>query len=307
MKKIITLLFLLVFTTFAYAQAYELSLNLKKGEKYDQLVSSQMQISQKISGQEIDINLAVDGLMSYRVLSEDKSAYTMEVIYKSMGMKMIMPQMTMDFNSTDEGKEDQFSKMLRAITNQPFEVKMAKNGKVLEVNNLEEIFNSSLSQFENMSAAQMDQMKSQLSQSYGTDAFKGNIEMVTAIFPDKKVEIGESWKSNTQLKSGFKAGINTTYTLQEKNEGYYLITGDAEIATEDTEELTQMNGMSMKFDLDGKMISNIKVDSETGWIIESVIRQNIGGDAFISDPTGSRNDMVSKMKMNGEFKIGNGQ
>ncbi len=307
MKNLTISLFLLAFTTLGFSQSHELALNLKNGETYEQLVSSQMQILQEISGQKIDIDMNIDGLMAYKVVGEDKDSYTLEVIYKSMGMKMVMQQMTMYFNSSDEGKEDQFSKMLKAITNKPFEVVMAKNGKVKQVNNLEAIFNSSISQFDEMPAAQLEQMKSQLSQSYGTDAFKGNIEMVTAIFPDKKVKVGESWKVNTQLKSGFEAGINTTYTLVEKNKDFYTISGEATIATKDTEEMTQMNGMPMRFDMDGKMLSKIKVDSETGWIIEATIDQNIAGDAHIGDTMGSGVDMVSKMQMNGGFKITNGK
>lgn len=307
MKKLFTSLLVLAFSSLGVSQSYELSLNLKNGETYDQLVSSQMEILQEVSGQKIDINLNIDGLMSYKVINEDEKSYTLEVVYKSMGMKMVMPQMTMDFNSANQEKDDPFSKMLRGITNESFEVVMAKNGKVLEVKNLEAIFNKSLSQFDDMPEAQLKQMKSQLSQSYGTDAFKGNIEMVTAIFPDKKVKVGDTWKVNTQLKSGLEAGINTTYTLVEKNKDFYTIRGEATVATDDTDKMTQMNGLPMRFDMDGTMLSDIKVDNETGWIVEATVDQSIGGDAHIGDPSGSGNNMVSKMQMNGEFKITNGK
>lgn len=305
MKKIFNIVCALLLTSVAFAQQHKLSLDLEVGKEYQQLTSSQMQILQEISGQKIDINLNIEGLMAYTVKEEGDNAYTLEAVYKNMGMKMVMPQMTMDFNSTS-GKEDPFSKMLSAIADQPFEVVMSKNGKITEVNGLESIFESSISQFEDLPAAQLEQIKSQLSQSYGKDAFKGNIEMVTAIFPDEKVKVGDSWKVDTQLKSGFEAGINTTYTLVEKNNDFYMIKGESDIATEDTDEMTQMNGMPMRFDMKGKMSSDIKVDSKTGWIINADIKQDISGDAFIGEP-GSGNDMVSKMKMTGGFKISDGK
>lgn len=305
MKNLFICTILLVVSSLAYSQTHELSLTLKKGEEYTQKISSQMEILQNIAGQNIDINMDIDGLMVYKVTNVDSEAYTFDATYKSMGMKMKMPQMTMEFSSSDD-KDDQVSKMLKAIVGQPFQVVMSKNGKVQEVKNLEAIFNSSIGQFDAMPAAQKEQLKSQLSQSYGKDAFKGNIEMVTAIFPDKKVKVGDSWNVGTELNSGFKAGINTTYTLVDKNKDFYTIKGNASIKTEDTEEMTEMNGFPMRFDMEGKMTSNIKVDSKTGWIMEATVKQNIDGDAHIGAAMGSE-DMVSKMKMNGEFKITNGK
>jgi len=125
--------------------------------------------------------------------------------------------------------------------------------------------------------------------------------MVTAIFPDNPVNKGDKWTIKTNLESGMAALMTTEYEFTDLGSDYAMIKGNSVIETEDKDAYIESNGMPMKYDLTGSMISEIKVDKETGWIIEANINQEIKGDAYIKGnpqlPNGMKIPMIMKNEM----------
>ena len=157
--------------------------------------------------------------------------------------------------------------------------------------------------FPQLSDAQKQQIQSQLKQSYGEKALRGNLEMATAIFPESPVTIGDSWVVNTKLESGFDANIESTYKLNASNSSYCLISGSSTIKTINKDEYIQSNGMPMKFDLTGTMSDEIKINSSTGWVMESKINQTLKGTSQIKDNPKIPGGMTIPMEMKNEMTI----
>ena len=139
---------------------------------------------------------------------------------------MQLPQGTIKFSSETADDNNVFSKILSEMVNKPFQISMTKTGKIKEVKNIEGLFESVFSQFNKIPEEQLSQIKSQLQKAYGEEAFRGNLEMVTAIYPDKKVGKGETWVIKTKLESGMSADMTTTYQYAEKESNHYLIKGN---------------------------------------------------------------------------------
>lgn len=282
-----------------------LSLNLEEGETYKQKSSIQSTINQEIDGQKINMIMGIDGVMAYKVTKANASDYEMDVTYESLSISMNLPQGKMEFSSDKEGEADIFSKILSEMTNTPFQLKMSKLGKVLEIKNIDKLFESAFNKFPDLPADQMAQIKSQLSKAYGEKSFRGNIEMATAIYPVTPVNEGDSWEIKTTLESGLTADMNSTYTLSEENSKDYLIIGDTDIETTDKQANVELNGMSMRYDMKGKMASRITVDKETGWILEAKVSQNIGGDVYMQPNAQMPDGMKIPMTMTNEMIFSN--
>lgn len=275
MKTIFTLFLTILTITFCQAQKVNLSLKLQKGEDYKQTTQAQSLVSQEIMGMKMDITMSIAGTMNYRVKAVNGSVYELDVTYEHMSVSMDMPQGKMDYDS--ESGTDAFSKVLAAMKNKPFQVKMNKNGKVLEVKNVETLFESAFAKIPEVSETQKRSIMSQLKQAYGEAAFKGNIEMITAIFPDKPVAKGEQWNVATKLESSFPVNLSTTYTYQEEGGDYYKIAGESVVKSEEKGTYVEVSGMSIKYDLEGTMASDIVIDKKSGWIREAKIKQHIEG------------------------------
>ena len=303
MKKIFSLLVAILILTSSQAQKTVLSFNLEKGKKYKLVSNSKSVINQDLYGQKINMEVTINGTMLFFVKDIKDDNYEMEVEYESLGMTMQMPQGSVEFSSEKHDEQDVFSTILAAMKNSPFNMKMSKTGKVLEVKNIEVLFDSIINRVSRFSPEQVAQMKQQLMKAYGPEAFKGNIEMVTAIYPEKPVGIGDSWEIKTKLKSSITANVTSTYSFVKDSADYYLIAGDSKIETKSGKVYKKSGGIFVKYDIDGKMISGIKVDKESGWIKEANVKQNMEGEVFFKADSTMKDAMKIPMVIENNMTV----
>lgn len=287
----------------SFAQRLNLSLNLTEGSTYSHRSSASVLINQSVNGQPIDIKVKVDGAMDFTVAEKLDSVYSLLALYTSLTLTMDLPNMSMEFSSEKQDSSDVMSAVLGAMVGQPFRVRMTRQGRITEVKDIEMMFSNAFDQFPQLTDTQREQILGQLSQSFGESAFKGNLEMVTAIFPDRPVAVGDTWDVQTQLEAGMAARVNTTYTLKEVSPSHFHISGSSTLDTEDKDAYVEANGMPMKYNLKGTMTSTIKVAQTTGWISDAKMVQDIGGTAEIKDNPQVPGGMVIPMTMKSETII----
>lgn len=302
MKHFLSITLVMLLTFAAFSQKETIQLNLKVGETYKQNSSAQVLIKQNVGGQSIDIDMTVKAGMAFRVISVQGNSYVMDASYLSMDMIMKMPQgMSMTFSSSDTDPNNPMSQILGSMVNKSFQIKMSKTGKVEEVTGVEKLFESA---FGGQMNPQMAAIKTQLESSFGADAFKGNMEAAMTVYPDKPVKKGDSWSISTLLKSTMEATTNTTYTLSGIDASAYLISGKGQFVSDKTKSMIS-NNLPMKFDLSGEVISEIKLDKATGWIVDAKIKQSLKGKSMIEDNPQIPGGMEIPMEMNSETIISN--
>lgn len=301
MKRFFHLLIALVLFTTCQAQKQKLELNLTKGEIYTQKMESNVSILQSVNGQQVNMNMSINAKMAYKVTDIQNAVYDMEVSYESLIMKMSLPNGTMEFSSEKEDENDVFSTILGTMKNKPFLVKMTKAGKVNEVKNIEAVFSHMFDKFPQLNDVQKQQIKGQIMQAYGEKAFKGNMEMCSAIFPDSPVAKGDKWTINTQLEAGMSAKMETVYELKERSDSHYQIFGNSKIETADKDAYIESNGMPLKYDMAGTMTSDIKIDNKTGWTKSALINQTLKGTAYVKDNPQMPGGLTIPMTMNNKM------
>ena len=283
MKYFINLFLLLMVVTTSQAQKFKLVLNLTKGNTYNMVTTTTSAIKQTVNGQVNNINITIVGNTSFKVLNADDSLYYMEVTYKKLDMKMQLPTGLVNYSSQAKDPADMISSVLNGLTNKPFTASFTKSGKVHSVDNVENMISSVLDGFPQIEGTQKEQIKKQFSESFGSSAIKGNIEMSTAVYPETTVAINDKWTINTSLRGNMQADIKTLYQLSAVTPVSFVIHGNAVIATDDKADFKNVNGLPMKYNMKGTMVSDITADKLTGWISESKIKQDISGTVFIKD------------------------
>lgn len=281
----------------------DLGLKLKVGDTYSQSYVSKTSITQNINGMEQVINMEIIGGMTFHVEERMSDRYLMSASYSSLAMKMNSPMGEVLFSSEGE-TEDMFSIIMKNMVGKAFKIEMHKNGSIAGIHELDNIFNNMFEAFPDLPEQQKAQITAQLKQAYGEKAFKGNIEMITAIFPDQDVEVGESWKNSVKLESGMSAFMNNTFTLVETGTDAVLIDGITEISTEDKDAYMDVNGMPTRYNLSGKMKTSYKVDPQTNWIIEGTIEQEMSGDVQIQDNPSLPGGITIPMTMTNNMTVG---
>lgn len=281
MKNLLILFIALFSTQLVLAKKTELSLNLEVGHTYITKSVSVGSISQELMGQKINIDMDITAEMSFKVIGESDAGYDMEVQYTSMVMEMKMPQMNMTFSSETPDANDSLSGMLAKMTDKAFQLTLSKKGDVLDVKNLDMIMKDAIDALGDMPEAQKEQLQKQLGDSYGEDAFRGNMGSMLTIFPAQAVEVGDSWKSSLQIESGMVLNVDVTYTLKGEEADCYLISGEGKMSTPENGASVETNGMAMSFIMTGTMKSDMKIDKKTGWVMAGTAEQSIDGKAKI--------------------------
>ena len=143
----------------------------------------------------------------------------------------------------------------------------------------------------------------EMKNSFGEESFKSNIEMAAPAFPEKNVKVGEQWTVNTKVNSGFTLNVNSNYTLKEVTKDSYILEVVSTISTGD--EFNEMNGMFVKYDLDGTMNSVITVDKKTGWTTTAKVAQKLGGKTFTKFSADDSEIIESPLDMKTDMTISN--
>lgn len=305
MKTIFTLILTVFVLTSCQTQNSDLSLKLEKGKEYKQITNSKATIIQEVNGQKMNMVMTIKGTMTFLVKDITENGYNMDAKFEELSMSMQMPQGLMEFSSEKNDANDIFSTILGAMKDKAFGITMSKTGKITDVKNVEALWSTAINTFDQLPEMQKEQIKAQIMKAYGGEALKGNIEMVTAIYPDSPANRGDKWTINTKLESGMSGNMTTDYEFAELTSEYALIKGKSTIVTADKDAYIESNGMPMKYDLTGSMDSEIKVDKNTGWIIEATINQKIEGDTYIKENPQLPNGMKIPMTMINDMVITN--
>lgn len=302
------LTFLLLFT---FPKEREIKLQLEKGETYSMSTLAEMDITQQIMQQENKIHNVVAGNMEFEVQDFVDGQYKMKVTYTSLGMVMSMPATnTYIAVSTDSAKQNPasplepiFKKMFDSMIGKSFSLDMSQYGTVSNIQGMDVLYNSMVEAFPELPQAAKEQIIAQAKKNFGAKALKGNIEMLTAIYPEKPVNVGEQWSSNIKMEAAMNSDIQATFALDETTADYLQISGKAKIEADPNSPYVDMNGMSMQYLLNGEYSSSLKLDPETNWILSGEVSQQMSGDVNVKPNAQLPEGMVMPMEIKSEMTV----
>lgn len=192
---------------------------------------------------------------------------------------------TIDTSSSDQSNTE--SAMYKSIIGKGFTTKVTKLGEVTEVNGIETLIDSMIesvysSDDEDMKAY-ADEVKENLTSSFGEKSIKSLIQQATKIFPDKNVKVGTSWEIPTTVNSVVEIDTKTIYKLEKVKDNIAYISVKSEYKTDSSKPSDYM-GMEMTTDITGIMSGTIKVDTRDCLISEGELTQTTKGSMSLKAP-----------------------
>ena len=294
MKKIVFILCSLFFVTAIQSQSYLIKFNFKKGAEYKQNLNSSMQITQEVSGQEMQINMGVKATTTFKVTKAKDTIYEMDVTYSNMSMSMQMAG-----QPTSSAVDDLMGKLLKPIEGKSFQMTLSSSGRIISIRNLEKLFNQLFDSLPSLSQEQKEQFKIQISQAYGEASFKSSFKVSTSVFPSYAVQKGDQWAMNNQLISNYTFDVNSQFQLVDVDKEFYYIKAKSKLSTinQSDSSYNEVNGMSIRVMLNGAAESTYKLDRKTAWIIESTTQQTLQGSTEIKETEQFKGGMKIPLKM----------
>jgi hypothetical protein len=300
MKYILTILFLSA--SLARGQ-YSLALNLEKGNTYFLKINATLRFDGEMNGQKMAMSSTMTGVTRFKVVGATEDSYELEASYDSLRMSMKTPMGMMEYSSGNTSQKNELATgALDAMTNKHFNVTLLKNGAVRKISSPDTSgLNAMLRNFPMAEGIKKMFLMGHMKHSFNAKAMKENLEKLTAIFPNKKVNLNEVWGTTIMPDSGTDNSIKTSYQLTEYKGGIATIKGHAESQAGSSPH--QGKGFPAIFELKGKSESTFQVDAATGWIREAVIRSDLTGQVQINQGAAAQNGKTFPIQVVATAKI----
>ncbi len=249
--------------------------NFQKGTGYNYEMVWDM--DQQVMGQENKISVL--GNYSIAVTEEKGDLKTLEVTFQRFVMDMSMMGMDMNIDTDKpvtleeevDFREDPsgiMAKMFGAIKGKIFRLTVNKEGDITEVTGFDAIVNSMMD-----SLTIPDEAKSQMrvvaSQQFNEQSIKDQFAHAFFIFPNKKVNVGDSWSKRFQSGGQTPSDYSTVYTV---------VSIDGDHVNLDTKTIISAVAGS-QVDLTGEQSGTLVVDSKSGLVKHAEFTQDIKGEA----------------------------
>jgi hypothetical protein len=298
---IVTAVFALCSTS---AAAVQLQLKLPKGKTYYQKSTFDQHITQTMMNRQQVIDQSIGTGMRWDVLDVDSQGnMRIRQTFIWAAYKQTNPMGSVEYDSAKQAAPTAGAEPFAALLGQSFVVKVTPKGDVLDVNGIEE-----------MRAAILKKLPPGADQSLGMSpaamfldkkSVKETIGANLAIYPDKPVELGQSWSKKQTITAGFGIITDSKWTLQKREGGVDIIATTATLRSDPNSPPMQAGGMTMKFDIAGTAEGALRVEEATGLILSDQSRQQLKGNINVGAPAEgtptmsipSVFDTTSKMEM----------
>lgn len=271
MKHFIVLFSLLITSFTVYSQKMVIELHLEKGKEYRHSLDSKIEMFEKKAGKTTKMNMVITGNIVYLVEKIKKDEMTIKTRYESLKMGFKTKDSEIIYDSENPGEEI-MSRIFAEMKKTSFTIIMNRQGKILKVDGEDKIFSKALDAFDELTSEQKQSIIAEMSKSFGEDSFRGNFELITAIYPSVPVAIGDTWQTKTQLKSDrLSEDVGNDYTLIEVKPEATIIEGNSEIIPKLDE--SKKDQILLK----GTMTTYLRLDPKTNWMISSKVVQVMKG------------------------------
>jgi hypothetical protein len=234
-----------------------LKFNFQKDKTYNYTMS--FDVSQKRDDQSRGSKMKWNYDM--RVIDEKAGLKTIKTTYKRIDMTMNMGnEQTMEFSSEKEIDAMDFmqlpSRMFKIVKGKSFTMQVNEKGEVVSVTGFDKISEAVVNE-SNVPEEMKPMLRQNFQRQFNDDAVKQMFSQSFEVFPNKKVKVGDSWKTETNL---MKQEMATVYTVKNIKGNRVFLTGESKIKSAEGKNA-------------GNQTSKLIIDSRTGLLIDGAFDQ----------------------------------
>ena len=289
-SAVLALLFL---TVNMLAAQESISLNLKNGETYTLNQTTISNTDQVVDGMPIKTKTTVVAVTEFKVTGMNGKNYLMTITPTKMSttQESDMGSMSMD---SDGDTSDPMNMIMKNLVNKSLTMELTPYGDITNFSSdgyLDGIIDGI-----DMPAMAKIQLGAQMQEQYSDDALKDSYKFYFNFYPESKVVIGDTWKSELSVNVVVPMTAVTDNELKDITASDYMIYSTATLSTNGDQD-SNMMGMQAKANLNGTLTTNYVIDKKTGWIASMEQTQNIEGDMTIAKSAQIPQEMKITMKV----------
>jgi len=280
-KNVVVLLFAIGMVVLLSCNGDKYSLKFKPavGITYKLKQETEQSIKQTVNGKVEQVTNNTTMILSFLVKSKIDDMTIIDVTIDRVIYSMNSAQLNMSFDSDKRPipEDNMIARIFADLVGKSLTITFNYTGEILKVEGSSLIFETIINGLNLPNPAAREQLRQTMNQVIGEKAFKGNMGMITYIFPEKPVSIGSSWKNNTVLEQLVPTEINNEWKLESVNDGKAIIKGTSDILAENVMPIANMGQMSTVYNLRGTQDAVIEIDEFSGWILSAEMNNVVTG------------------------------
>lgn len=263
-----------------------LGINVKQGDKYSVTSATEQKISMELNGQKLDISSKIDTGYIYDVTGIDKDGNaTIKVQYDYIAVDQSSGAGSVSYDSRQPGQDNNpLAQQYKPIIGKGFTITMAKSGKIVAIEGIDKMLDDMLGSIEGVDPSTLQTLKDSLKQSFGDEALKEALGEMSDVFPDKKVNVGDSWTKEQEMNYGFPIKTSTTWILKELKDGKATVEVTSNVATNPGGSPIDLGVMKMNYQVNGTQSGTLKIDKDNGLLQQGSLNQSLTGTADMEIP-----------------------
>lgn len=281
-----------------------LRLKLNKGDRFKMEMINKQSISQEIMGQKQDMTQAFRYVYSFEVLEKNKDGLAdVKVTFLEVDINMKSSLGETSYKSSDPPEEISPQLQIFAfMVGQSYAMKINTQGKVQTISGVDEMMDKLIEAMEISEDSVGQILRNNLKSQYGDSSVKADMESMFSIYPQKPVRIGDSWSNTSNRSQLMPRTITNTWTLRGVKDGLALIDVASKIMPYDAAKPMEVMGMTIRYDIQGTQKGQTKIDTKTGWVVESTVFQDLGGEVTMKNNPITKEDATWPIALKSEVK-----
>jgi hypothetical protein len=260
-----------------------LRMNLEPGELYRVRFRTEQLVTQTMQGQSFDTKQQIGYEYNYSVRSADAAGNTwVDVQYTWVHIEQETVLGSMFYDSDNPPAEiPAGAQAFSALVGTGFSMLITPQGKVLEVEGLEAMYDQMLQAIDFQEAAAEQQFRQTLEQQFGEEALKQQMNGASFEFPLEPIEIGESWTTTTELTVVMPMVIESTYTLRSVEGSLAELEMSSQISSSANAGPVDFGTVQIGYSVSGEQQGTVQVDLASG-MTNSRIQQTLSGEMVMA-------------------------
>lgn len=275
------------------------TMKLKENKDFFQSVENTEQFIISADGETDSITTLTDYRLKFRVVDSSNEEFVLQSCFLDMRLVNMIPDGDFEYKPEKASAYDLVSSIMANIVDQPFTIRLSKNGSVLEVKELNDVINGAIKNLPEDMTSQFEEMFIGF---YGSEILSRNIEVMTTPLPQRSDVDDNKWIVSQGLRSVQDEELNVAYSINDFSSDTYEIEG---IGTMDKERhKLGTNDSEVKAVSNGSFSLQASMNRATGWFRNGEVTEDVEGRLKVSGEKDLKNwipfHMISKTTITGE-------
>ena len=265
---------------------FDLRLHWVKGDAHQMSVTLDQLIEQTLGPAHQETSQTMGVTYTFKVEDVDAQGNaTISVHYDAVKFHAKTPSGVVDYDPTKPatGPMPVMVTALASLVGQSYSVTVDPHGTVTHVAGLQKMLENVLAHLTISEGVLRFAVEKTIRQQLSEANLKQSLRDVFAPFPDHPVAVGESWTRTTPITMGFPMNVETTYTLQGRDNGIATISITGKVATAPN-AMMDMGAVKMDYNLKGDQTGSLEIIESSGWTRAATLSQHLSGNATVRGP-----------------------